>query len=64
VLDADTIAAMDRARDHAIDELRASMATDDPSAALSLRAGMPSARVVSAMIHELDRSLWSASSAR
>lgn len=61
VLDADTIAAMDRARDAAIAELRASMATNDPTPTLAQRAGMPSARAVSAMLGELDRSLWARS---
>ena len=42
----------------AIEELTGSMATRDPSAELAVRAGMPSARAVRAMMSELSATLW------
>jgi hypothetical protein len=53
-----TLAAMDAARDEVLCELRHTMATFDPNVELSREAGMPSARAVSAMIAELEGSLW------
>ncbi|MBL8683745.1 MAG: hypothetical protein JNK05_31525 [Myxococcales bacterium] len=61
VVDHETLAAMDAARDRVLDELVRSMATVDPSEELAREAGMPSARAVSAMISGLSASLWRAS---
>ncbi|MFO0559622.1 MAG: hypothetical protein U0269_16510 [Polyangiales bacterium] len=58
VLDAPSVAQLDRARDRAIAELAHSMGAQDPSPELAARAGMPSAAVVRAMIEGLRESLW------
>lgn len=60
VVDGETLAAMDAARDRVLDELVRTMATVDPSDELAREAGMPSARAVSAMIAGLSTSLFRA----
>lgn len=58
VLDASSVAQLDRARERAIAELAHSVGTQEPSLELAVRAGMPSAAVVRAMIEGLRESLW------